>query len=104
MDEEAGRTLPGISGDHCPAHTLTRLRSLDFNGMEIPVAKASEVVPGWNTAPGHWLKGVSSARTFWDASHRERGGPGISRPTRGLWNCCTWLWLALILTQLTTHT
>lgn len=35
MDEEAGRTLPGISGDHCPAHTLTvDLRSLDFNGID----------------------------------------------------------------------
>lgn len=35
MDEEAGRTLPGISGDHCPAHTLTvDLRPLDFDGTD----------------------------------------------------------------------
>lgn len=92
MDEEAGRTLPGISGDHCPTHTLTvDLRPLDLDGIDsccqslwVALSGTQPQETGSKVCPQH---GGSP-------SHRAACSPGISCPTWGLWNCCTWLWLA----------
>ena len=94
MDEEAGRTLPGISGGHCPAHTLTvDLGPLDFDGIDsccqslwVALRGTQPQDTGSKVCPQHGLSGMPS--------HSAACGPGISRPTWGLWNCCTWLWLA----------